>query len=83
MANEVKMTSGDLTLAQQEFVQKAVMYELDALKDNVLFKFAEKTNFTPTSDEYSWRMYKDLPETNTRSPEKLHRFEEKRCGVRC
>lgn len=63
MANEVKMTSGDLTQAQQEFVQKAVMYELDALKDNVLFRFAEKANFTPTSDEYSWRMYKDLPET--------------------
>lgn len=61
--NEVKMTSGELSQAQQEFVQKAVMYELGGLKDDVLFKFAEKTNFTPTSDEYSWRMYKDLPET--------------------
>lgn len=61
--NEVKMTSGELSQAQQEFVQKAVMYELGGLKDDVLFRFAEKTNFTPTSDEYSWRMYKDLPET--------------------
>ena len=63
MANEVKMTTGQLSQAQKEFVQKAVMYELDALKDNVLFKYAEKTNFDPTSDEYSWRMYKDLPKT--------------------
>lgn len=63
MANEVKMTTGQLSQAQKEFVQKAVMYELDALKENVLFKYAEKTNFDPTSDEYSWRMYKDLPKT--------------------
>ena len=63
MANEVKNTIGELSQAQQEFVQKAVMYELGGLKDDVLFRFAEKTNFTPTSDEYSWRMYKDLPET--------------------
>lgn len=61
--NEVKMTTGELSQSQQEFVQKAVMYELGGLKDDVLFRFAEKTNFTPTSDEYSWRMYKDLPET--------------------
>ncbi len=63
MAEEVKFTSGELSDAQQEFVQKAVMYELDGLKDDVLFRFAEKTNFTPNSDEYSWRMYKDLPDT--------------------
>lgn len=63
MAEEVKFTSGELTPAQQEFVQKAVMFELGGLKDDVLFKYAEKTNFNPTSDEYSWRMYKDLPET--------------------
>jgi len=61
--NEVKMTSGELSQAQKEFVQKVVMMELGGLKDDVLFRFAEKTNFTPTSDEYSWRMYKDLPDT--------------------
>ena len=57
------MTSGELSQAQKEFVQKVVMMELGGLKDDVLFRFAEKTNFTPTSDEYSWRMYKDLPDT--------------------
>lgn len=61
--NEVKITSGELSQAQQEFMQKAVMYELGGLKDDVLFRFAEKTNFTPSSDEYSWRMYKDLPDS--------------------
>ena len=63
MAEEVKFTSGELSQAQKEFVQKVVMLELGGLKDDVLFKYAEKTNFTPNSDEYSWRMYKDLPET--------------------
>lgn len=58
-------TTGELSQAQKEFVQKAVMYELDALKNDVLFKYAEKTNFDPTSDEYSWRMYKDLPKTTS------------------
>lgn len=64
MAEEVKLTTGQLSQAQKEFVQKTVMYELGGLKDDVLFKFAEKVNFEPTSDEYSWRMYKDLPATS-------------------
>ena len=63
MAEEVKLTTGELSQSQIEFVQKAVMFELEDLNSDVLFKYAEKTNFDPTSDEYSWRMYKDLPET--------------------
>ena len=63
MPEEVKLTTGELSQSQIEFVQKAVMFELEDLNSDVLFKYAEKTNFDPTSDEYSWRMYKDLPET--------------------
>ena len=59
----VDFTTGDLSDAQKEFVQKTVMMELGGLADDVLFKYAEKINYDPTSDEYSWRMYKDLPET--------------------
>ena len=61
--NEVKMTSSELSQEQKEFTQKVVMYELDELKEDVFFKHAEKVNYDPTSDEYSWRMYKDLPDT--------------------
>ena len=57
------LTTGELSQTQKEFVQKTVMMQLDSLKDDVLFRFAEKVNFEPTSDEYSWRMYKDLPKT--------------------
>lgn len=57
------LTTGELSQAQKEFVQKTVMMQLDSLKDDVLFRYAEKVNFEPTSDEYSWRMYKDLPKT--------------------
>jgi len=61
--NEVKITSSELSQSQKEFTQKTVMYELGGLKDDIFFKHAEKINFDPTSDEYSWRLYKDLPET--------------------
>lgn len=63
MANELLNTTGELSQEQKEFVQKTVMYELDPLNDDVLFKYAEKQSFDPSSDEYTWRMYKDLPET--------------------
>lgn len=55
--NEVKMTTGQLSQAQKEFVQKSVMMGLKDLTRKVLFKYAEKVNFEPTSDTYTWRKY--------------------------
>ena len=57
MADEVKMTTGQLSQSQKEFVQKAVMMGLEDLTRNALFKYAEKVNFEPTSDTYTWRKY--------------------------
>lgn len=57
MADEVKITSGQLSQAQKEFVQKSVMMNLEDLTRDVLFKYAEKVNFEPTSDTYTWRKY--------------------------
>lgn len=57
MAEEVKITTGQLSQNQKEFVQKSVMMGLEDLTRNVLFKYAEKVNFEPTSDTYTWRKY--------------------------
>lgn len=55
--DEVKITTGQLSQQQKAFVQKSVMMGLEDLTRNVLFKYAEKVNFEPTSDKYTWRKY--------------------------
>ncbi len=55
--DEPVATTGDLSQAQKEVVQKQVMYGLKDLTQNVLFKFAEKLNFEPNSKKYTWRKY--------------------------
>lgn len=55
--SEVTITTGSLSQAQKEVVQKQVMFALKDLTRNVLFKYAEKVNFEPKSDTYTWRKY--------------------------
>ncbi len=51
------ITTGQLSQAQIEFVQKTVMLGLEDLTRDAMFKYAEKVNYEPTSDTYTWRKY--------------------------
>lgn len=51
------MTTGNLTPAQRDVVQTNIMYALEDLSRNVLFKYAEALNFKPDSKKYTWRKY--------------------------